>query len=480
MSRQDNIISVEKEQHWQAVKEDADQARRSHDQLVGGSENQKEKWKAGRSCSLEDKLKNLTEALNNAQAGTRKPLIQRTPFKLRDSKNFEKYFEPVAVPFGPLHHGKRDKFKLAEELKLILAAHFIRDSGKEKVVLYEMIKNDIETLRKCYEEEAIKEYQDDEELAWVLFVDGCAVLHVIYCVAENKLKDLKILKKDLAAFGLRDLFLLENQLPYRVLELLMSSSDPKHGQKLRDSVEKFIDMNIMAPELDETPKKKQQQQLSEDSQPAHLLELLLTRLLDRQPNDHIINVHKSKKPHNWPTFRNIMELKTAGILLKPSKTSSLADISFNSRCCIGTLRLPPIIVDDSTASKFLNLVAYEMCPDVFNDFGVTSYVCFLDSLIDQAEDVRELRAAGILYNLLGSDQDVATLFNEISTDLVPNPDAYSKVKEGIQIHCNHKWTTWIAQGYHDHFSSPWTFLAFTAAIIGLALSFIQTWYAMHG
>ncbi|MBA0860120.1 hypothetical protein Goshw_014218, partial [Gossypium schwendimanii] len=46
-------------------------------------------------------------------------------------------------------------------------------------------------------------------------------------------------------------------------------------------------------------------------------------------------------------------------------------------------------------------------------------ICFLDSLIDEAEDVKDLRDAGILYNGLGSDEEVAKLFNKMNTDLVP-------------------------------------------------------------
>ncbi|GMY19170.1 upf0481 protein, partial [Fagus crenata] len=66
-----------------------------------------------------------------------------------------------------------------------------------------------------------------------------------------------------------------------------------------------------------------------------------------------------------------------------------------------------------------------MCPDFENNYGVTSYISFLDSLIDEANDVIELRKARILGNLLGSDQEVAQLFNEIGRDLVPNPEIYS-------------------------------------------------------
>ena len=135
-------------------------------------------------------------------------------------------------------------------------------------------------------------------------------------------------------------------------------------------------------------------------------------------------------------------------------------------------------MDDSTRPKFLNLIAYEMCLDFENDFGITSYISFLDSLIDEASDVKMLRKARILHNLLGSDEEVAQLFNKIGTDLVPNPYIYLNVKLQIQGFCDCKCTTWMAQFIHDHFSSPWTFLAFCGVLLGLGLTAAQTWYAV--
>ena len=92
--------------------------------------------------------------------------------------------------------------------------------------------------------------------------------------------------------------------------------------------------------------------------------------------------------------------------------------------------------------------------DFKNDFGITSYVSFLDSLIDEANDVKLLRKARIVHNCLGSDEEVAQLFNEIDTNLVPNIQIYSNVKSEIQNHYNNTLKTWIAQFIHDRLSSP--------------------------
>jgi hypothetical protein len=90
------------------------------------------------------------------------------------------------------------------------------------------------------------------------------------------------------------------------------------------------------------------------------------------------------------------ELKAAGIQLKRGNNSYLINVSFSRRrFCPGYLWLPPIIVDDSMGPMFMNLIAYEMCLDFENEFGITSYISFLDSLIHEANDVKELRKARV-------------------------------------------------------------------------------------
>ncbi|KAL4393601.1 hypothetical protein AHAS_Ahas02G0068300 [Arachis hypogaea] len=71
------------------------------------------------------------------------------------------------------------------------------------------------------------------------------------------------------------------------------------------------------------------------------------------------------------------------------------------------------VINDLTPYLYHNLIAYEMCPAFNHDFEFFSYFSLMDSLIDDAEDVKDLRAAGVLQNLLGSDEDVAKLFNEL-------------------------------------------------------------------
>ena len=193
---------------------------------------------------------------------------------LRGHKHFKKYCEPRVVSIGPIHHGK-PKYRLAEEYKLTLAGNFIEKSGKAGKELYMVIKNNIEQLRKCFDEEVIRNYKD-EALSWMLFMDGCATLKFIHSVVEKNVKRFQI-KNGQVAFVQQDLFLLENQLPYRILDDLIKNSN--EGEKLRESVQRFINMQSMTGKTEEKPPNKE---------PVHLLDLLRNRLLG----------HTSTSPNN--------------------------------------------------------------------------------------------------------------------------------------------------------------------------------------
>uniref|UniRef100_A0A2N9G775 Uncharacterized protein n=1 Tax=Fagus sylvatica TaxID=28930 RepID=A0A2N9G775_FAGSY len=304
MAGVEHVISMEQTLSRKVERTEAGETSGGHDQPVIATE-ASEKLSIAvheKVCTspLGQRFKKLRDAGAN-QAETR-PKIQKVVFLLREQTNFQKYYEPRVVSLGPIHHGK-SKYQLAENYKLRLAQAFVSDSGKSDEYIYGQIEKNIEQLKEYFDEEVIEKY-DNETLAWMLFVDGCAILQFIYFTVKNMFSELKV-KNDQLAFAQQDLFLLENQLPYQLLKDLMKLSAKKKELKL--GIRTFIDMHSMVPE------KADSTTSSDKKTPIHLLDLLRTRLLgnsvDKTPSRKGPASKASKK--DWQSFRNVLELNSS-------------------------------------------------------------------------------------------------------------------------------------------------------------------------
>ena len=101
-----------------------------------------------------------------------------------------------------------------------------------------------------------------------------------------------------------------------------------------------------------------------------------------------------------------MELQEAGIRFEAIetgiKTGGPDRISFKDM----VLCLPVLVVDDTTESTFLNVIAFErLHVGVGNE--VTSYVYFMGKIINSVRDVILLKSNGIIKNAIGSEEAVA-------------------------------------------------------------------------
>lgn len=204
----------------------------------------------------------------------------------------------------------------------------------------------------------------------------------------------------------------------------------------------------------------------------HLLDVYRKSLLF----DHHPRKFRRTRPYNIneEIIRSAMELHEAGIRFKTSKTTSLKDISFHS----GVLRLPRIVVDDTTEAMFLNLIAFERF-HVGAGNEVTAYVFFMDNIIDNAKDVNLLHLQGIIQNAIGSDKAVAKLFNSLSKDITLDPDSsLDIVHKSVHHYCKQPWNEWRANLIHTYFRSPWAILSVFAAFLLFALTIIQTIYTV--
>ncbi|CAI9779511.1 unnamed protein product [Fraxinus pennsylvanica] len=132
------------------------------------------------------------------------------------------------------------------------------------------------------------------------------------------------------AFVQGDLFLLENQIPLLVLNVLMKFRFESESQET-ELIQNFLDQKatIMPPQENtctNAVKKFVQQmmglsdqkmkwKLDLNSRPPHLLHLAREQLIGPPPEK--INMKKSVQ---WHSYRSVTELESAGIHFRPSQT----------------------------------------------------------------------------------------------------------------------------------------------------------------
>ncbi|KAF4377968.1 hypothetical protein G4B88_004575 [Cannabis sativa] len=384
------------------------------------------------------------------------------------------YYAPRVLAIGPIHHALDLKLLRSKQLKIILAAKFITRTENRWQDLLDLITKDIE------DNNLIVDFFDEQVISDYVF--------------RWKLKELRISSGD-AALICEDLFLLENQVPFQLLHCLMEKMDNVMKEEYcLDVINMFVSKNnIMAPvdSWSQAMNFKVVKLLKRAPIfPIHLLDALRSIIIlgDNHDHDkvgeshdrnkgylsflgknfmfskHMLDMFENMQQDNKMSFRNVKELKLAGIKIKSSDSKNMRSVSFNSRWfgIGGYLSIPPINVDNSTARKLLNLVAYEVCLRDSSTkeacYLVTSYVNLMDLLIDNEEDVKALRKVGVLCHRLSSDYEVAHLFNSLGSNCVflhNEEDAYIKIKKQIEKHCRKKLPKWTSEFRRNHCNSPW-------------------------
>ncbi|MED6131414.1 hypothetical protein PIB30_009635 [Stylosanthes scabra] len=422
-----------------------------------------------------------------------RPKIQDIPRYMAEKVEFQRYYKPQIISLNELHV-TTPQGKLYKEA---WAAMYLKGTNQKVEDLYMAICDenasdgmDIKPMWRNLHSEVFRRYLNADNL----IMDGCCVLQLLKKSdsSVDPEQELKISIDKLVRVH-QDLLIMSNQIPFQLLRLLCQDE-----AMLQQCLHNFLQVHgILIDSVPKLPRKKKENQEvkvavegddeeedQEEEDPIHLLDYLRRALLMRDQHTFYKDINKKMKRGSLHLRKyrigTIRELKAAGIRLR--KYCGIN--SFFPDFIDGVLKLPELIVDGSTAHIFLNLVAYEMCPDFCNSFEISSFLVFMSSLIDQPEDVKELRMAGIIINELSNDKEVADLFNKMDTILVPETPLFAYIRDQIHSHFESKrgkirMLAWMGEAYNTFFRSPWTIIALLAAILGLVLTFIQTWFAIH-
>jgi hypothetical protein len=172
---------------------------------------------------------------------------------------------------------------------------------------------------------------------------------------------------------------------------------------------------------------------------------------------------------------NAEKMSEAGISFRRSSTDSLLHITFER----GVLSMPYVEFDYHKEIMFLNLMAFERLHRSIGS-GVTSYVCFMDRIIDTGKDVELLKSEKIIDCVLGSDEELAELFNNTlnKVGLMSKLSKLHDVQEQVNKHCLKPWNKWRANLIQTYFSNPWVIISLIAAVILLLATLLQTYYTV--
>ncbi|KAI3872332.1 hypothetical protein MKX03_019599 [Papaver bracteatum] len=418
-----------------------------------------------------------------------KKCIYEIPACVKDLN--KKAFKAQAVSFGPFHHGE-DHLIPMEEHKHRALLQFVKRSDKPiesyMDALHRVGKNLIDSYD-WLDEATNNDYRDQhgnytDKFLELMMLDGSFMLEILRTAtriiddyASNDPIFSYHCKLNLMPYIRRDMLLLQNQLPMLVLDTLLDvetsgAGNNTNGDKPKD--EEYLNSIIIRFFTPNRP-------THIVGKCRHVLDVYRKNLLQephnkpRKPHGHGPHGKNGHSEYSFDIIRSARELYEAGIDLKISKTLSLKDISFSG----GVLRLPMIVVDDTTESTFLNLMAYERFHDGEGN-DVTACIFFIANIIDSAKDVTLLHSKGIVQNALGSDKAAAKLFDELSMYVAPDPDSrLGKLHQEVNDYCERRRNKWRANLIQTYFRSPWTIISLVAAIILMALTFGQTIYTIY-
>ncbi|XP_061995039.1 UPF0481 protein At3g47200-like [Rosa rugosa] len=412
---------------------------------------------------VNEDLKNM-EGLSTEKHHWNKGSIYKLPASLTDMN--KKAYKPQTVSFGPYHY---DPSNPMEEHKHRALLHFLKRCGKSVELFVDALAEVENDLKDSYTllHSVPKEVTDI--FLQLMILDGCFMLeilrtaaHVLDDYAPNDPIFGNHGRLHVVPYINRDMLMLENQLPMLVLEKLVAVEHDKAKDEgfVTKLILKFLCSCNVSPNMGKC---------------VHVLDVYRKSLLQHEPDHKYIRHNIRLMERDDEIIWSATALNEAGIRFKKSATTSLKDITFAR----GVLRLPVVVVDDTTESMFLNLMAFERF-HVGAGNEVTSYLIFMDNIIDNARDVSLLHSKGIIHNSLGSDKAVANLFNSLSKDVTQDPDSSLQiVHKRVYHYCRKPWNRWRANLIHTYFRNPWAVISFVAAVFLFVFTIAQTGYSIY-
>ncbi|XP_059461755.1 putative UPF0481 protein At3g02645 [Corylus avellana] len=399
--------------------------------------------------------------------------IYRVPDRLRHVK--PKVYIPNVVSIGPLCHGN-EGLRAMEEHKMRYLLDFIRRTGETLEFFIDVVRKNEARLRDCYAETIPF---SGEKFVKIILVDAAFILEVLLKSSNDKLREEndRIFNKPwLIKDVWTDMLLLENQLPFFIIELLFNSYKRKalpinsYGTPLTiNNLTQVFFKNRM----ESTGILERWEEISDgDVKIEHFVHLL--RHVQLQP----VVVHSERKLETLTT-PSIRQLDQAGVKFEVGPSRNPFDIQFDK--AKGILKIPKLILSDETEFKIRNSLAFEQCH--CNENYLNDYVIIMSRLVESPKDINLLIKHGIVENRLNNNREGSDLLNKLADGAIL--DDYSFYFAGLSDALNgyyrtawHKWRAiwhnWKLYLEQEYFGRPWAMISFIGAVFLLILTIMQT------
>ncbi|XP_019055180.1 PREDICTED: UPF0481 protein At3g47200-like [Nelumbo nucifera] len=305
----------------------------------------------------------------------------------------------------------------------------------------------------------------DELFIEIMIVDGCFIIELF------RKFDGKLVQRDDTdpVFNLSfmithltgDLLLLENQLPWSVLEILflLTMVPGEETTSLSGLALQFFGSMML---LSKKPVAQ-----SSTLKNMHLLGFIRNTLISQ------FKFEEGADYSEWDPIPCATSLVDAGVKLRLGNADNILNVKFDN----GILEIPPVLIQENAESLFRNLIALEQCDKIFTDQIITSYAILLDYLINTSKDVDFLHRKEILQNVLGA-QDIASFFHKLFNDTFIWNFYYKGLSQQVNAYCRRRWPRWKVSLKRNYLNTPWAILSIVAAVVLLILTFLQTLYTI--
>ncbi|KAG6700443.1 hypothetical protein I3842_08G112700 [Carya illinoinensis] len=385
--------------------------------------------------------------------------IYRVPDTLR--KLNEKLFTPLVVSIGPFHHSK-EGLKITENFKMRCLERFLQHSNCNVEDLVDTIKSWEGDIRRCYAETI---HLSSEDFVKLILLDACFVIEFFISESQPILwspEDRVLLKPWLTDAIVTDFTLLENQLPFFVMDRLFNINASELGilevprSFARLSIDFFWKLNLQgSTRCDDM----------DDLEIKHFVDLVRTLLLPS--SDAQLEREYPIVGHMY----NASQLNEAGLEFKVGYRKSLVDLQFTN----GALEIPYLELDTCMELTLRNVVAFELCHYPENAH-VGDYIVLMTFLLRTTKDEDLLIEKGIMVNWVGENNAATAFFNNLCPHvlLLNMNTSYIRLADDLNAFCKVPWHAWKATFKRDYFSTPWRTFSTVAAVTLLVLTLIQT------